>query len=74
MFIFKADVIRNLVNGVEISFGSNVGTIFTDHLQNDKKEKNIMIRIIHLFLNKKLASLSSLNNIKKLIVDEKKKN
>jgi len=69
MFIFKADVIRNLVNGVEISFGSNIGTIFADHLQNDKKEKNIMVRIIHLSLNKKLASLSSLNNIKKLIVD-----
>ena len=68
-FLFKADVIRNLVNGVEISFGSNLGTIFSDHLQNDKKEKNIIVRIIHLSLNKKLASLSSLNNIKKLAVE-----
>ena len=37
-FLFKADVIRNLVNGVEISFGSNLGTIFSDHLQNDKNQ------------------------------------
>ena len=69
-FIFKADVIRNLVNGVEISFGSNIGTIFVDQLQNEKKEKNIMVRVIHLSLNKKLASLSSLSNIKKLCVED----
>ena len=68
-FIFKADVIRNLVNGVEISFGSNIGTIFSDHLLNDKKEKNIMVRVIHVSLNKKIASLSSLQNIKKLCVE-----
>ena len=68
-FIFKADVIRNLVNGVEIVFGSNIGTIFSDHLLNDKKEKNIMVRVIHVSLNKKIASLSSLPNIKKLYVE-----
>ena len=65
-FLFKADVMRTLVNGVEIAFGSNLGTIFSDHIQNEKKEKNIMVRVIHLSLNKKLASLSSLSNIKKL--------
>ena len=68
-FLFKADVIRNLINGVEISFGSNVGTIFIDHLQNEKKEKNIMVRVIHLSLSKKVASLSSLSHIKKLLVE-----
>jgi hypothetical protein len=65
-FLFKADVMRTLVNGVEIAFGSNLGTTFSDHIQNEKKEKNIMVRVIHLSLNKKLASLSSLSNIKKL--------
>ena len=68
-FLFKADVMRNLINGVEISFGGNLGTIFADHLQNEKKEKNIMVRVIHISLNKKLASLSSLSNIKKLCVE-----
>ena len=69
-FLFKADVVRNLVNGVEISFGTNLGTIFADQLQNEKKEKNIMVRVIHLSLNKKLAGLSSLSNIKKLFVED----
>ena len=68
-FLFKADVIRTLVNGVEVSFGTNLGTIFADHLQSEKKEKNIIVRVIHLSLNKKLASLSSLSNIKKLNVE-----
>ena len=68
-FLFKADVIRNLVNGVEVSFGTNLVTIFADHLQSEKKEKNIIVRVIHLSLNKKLASLSSLSNIKKLNVE-----
>ena len=75
-FLFKADVMRTLVNGVEISFGSNLGTIFADHMHNEKKEKNIMVRVIHLSLNKKLASLSSLSNIKKLYnenIQEKEK-
>ena len=75
-FLFKANVMRTLVNGVEIAFGSNLGTIFADHLQNEKKEKNIMVRVIHLSLNKKLASLSSLSNIKKLYdenISEKEK-
>ena len=66
-FLFKADVIRNLVNGVEVSFGTNLGTIFADHLQSEKKEKNIIVRVIHLSLNKKLASLSSLSNMVVLV-------
>ena len=68
-FLFKANVIRNLINGVEISFGSNIGSVFIDQMPNEKKEKNIMVRIIHLSLNKKMASLSALSNIKKLYVD-----
>ena len=68
-FLFKANVIRNLTNGVEISFGGNIGSIFLDQMPNEKKEKNIMVRIIHLSLNKKMAGLSALPHIKKLYVD-----
>ena len=68
-FLFKADVIRSLTNGFEISFGGNVGSIFVDQMPNEKKEKNIMVRIIHLSLNKKMASLSALSHIKKLFLD-----
>ena len=68
-FLFKANVIRSLTNGVEISFGGNIGSIFIDQMPNEKKEKNIIVRIIHLSLNKKMASLSALSNIKKLFND-----
>ena len=68
-FLFKANVIRNLTNGVEISFGGNIGSVFNDQMTNEKKEKNIMVRIIHLSLNKKMASLSALPHIKKLVID-----
>ena len=68
-FLFKANVMRNLTNGVEISFGGNIGSIFIDQMPNEKKEKNLMVRIIHLSLNKKMASLSALPHIKKLCID-----
>ena len=68
-FLFKSNVIRSLTNGVEISFGGNIGSIFLDQMPNEKKEKNIMVRIIHLSLNKKMASLSALTHIKKLFVE-----
>ena len=68
-FLFKANVIRNLSNGIEISFGGNVGSIFVDQVPNEKKEKNIMARIIHLSLNKKFCGLSAMSHIKKLLVE-----
>ena len=68
-FLFKANVIRNLTNGVEVSFGGNLGSVFIDQMTNEKKEKNLMVRVIHLSLNKKMASLSTLPHIKKLFID-----
>ena len=38
-FLFKADVIRSLTNGFEISFRGCVGSIFVDEWQMKKKKK-----------------------------------
>jgi len=38
-FLFKSNTLRNLTNGIEISFGGNIGTIFTDQISQEKKRK-----------------------------------
>jgi rRNA biogenesis protein RRP5 len=60
-FLFKANETRDLMNGIEVAFCGNIGSIFQDH--KVKKDKNIPCRIIHLSMNKQAISLSSNKNI-----------
>lgn len=71
-FLFKANQTRELVNGIEVAFGGNIGTIFTDHLKSSdsSSNKNLQSRIIHVSVSKSCASLSSKKNIVSLKVDE----
>ena len=68
-FLFKGNITRILVNGSEISFGGNIGTIFIDHIKNEKKDKNIFVRVVHFSLKKKTCSLSSLDQIRTLTIE-----
>ena len=39
-FLFKANQTRDLLNGIEVAFAGNLGSIFIDHLkQSTKKNK-----------------------------------
>ena len=68
-FLFKGNITRNLINGSEISFGGNIGTIFIDHIKNDKKDKNLFVRVVHFSLKRKMCSLSSLDQIRNLNIE-----
>ena len=68
-FLFKGNITRNLINGSEISFGGNLGTIFIDHIKNEKKDKNLFVRVVHFSLKRKMCSLSSLDQIRNLNIE-----
>ena len=69
-FLFKANVTRDLANGKEVSFGGNIGSMFIDHVKDEQKTKNIMVRVVHVATSKKTCSLSSLSHIKNLNVED----
>ena len=74
-FLFKGNFTKKMINGTEVSFGGNLGYIFIDHIKNENKNKNVLMRIIHVAINKKTTALSTLNNIVKLFdEDVEKKN
>jgi hypothetical protein len=60
-FLFKSNITRELLNGVEVAQGGNIGSIFADHLKASKK--NMLTRIIHVSINSKSTSLSNKANI-----------
>ena len=68
-FLFKGNITRNLINGNEVSFGGNLGTIFIDHIKNEKKDKNLFVRVVHFSLKRKMCSLSSLDQIRNLSIE-----
>ena len=66
-FLFKANQTRDLLNGIEVAFAGNLGSIFIDHLkQSTKKNKNLYVRVIHVAVARKNLSLSALTNITNL--------
>jgi len=66
-FLFKANLTRELLNGIEVAFAGNIGTIFSDHLKiMNKKTNNFYVRVIHISVTKKNISLSSLTHITNL--------
>lgn len=68
-FMFKANQTRELLNGVEVAFAGNIGSIFTDHLKQSKKNKNFHVRVIHVSVAKKNVSLSALTHVTNLYTD-----
>ena len=70
-FLFKSNTTRELLNGVEVAFGGNIGSIFCDHLKtNSNTKKNILTRIIHVSVNSKSTSLSTKTNVINLITND----
>lgn len=68
-FLFKSNMTRELLNGVEVAYGGNIGSIFSDHLKTNSK-KNFLTRIIHVSVNSKSTSLSSKTNIVNLHISD----
>ena len=67
-FLFKANITRELSNGKECAYGGNIGSIFIDHVYNETKTKNILVRVIHVATSKRKCGLSSLPHIKTLTI------
>ncbi len=66
-FLFKANMTRELLNGIEVAFAGNIGSIFADHLKAaTKKSKNFLVRVTHISVSKKTLSLSALTHITNL--------
>ena len=67
-FLFKANITRELSNGKECAYGGNIGSIFIDHVHNETKTKNILVRVVHVATSKRRCGLSSLPHIKALTI------
>lgn len=67
-FLFKANITRELSNGKECAYGGNIGSIFIDHVHNETKTKNILVRVVHVATSKRKCGLSSLPHIKTLSI------
>ncbi len=66
-FLFKTNLTRELLNGIEVAFAGNIGSIFSDHLKNStKKSKNFLVRVTHVSVAKKNIGLSALTHITNL--------